>query len=428
MLRSKLAPEPLAPPEILPNNQIYWTKINQVIGNLANAYGFERLELPIAEREDLFIKRLKDYDDVANKEMYALESGNNDRMRLRPDFTSSIIKAYLENGLPTRPLPARLHAIGPLFYRNSEGNPWPNQIYHANFEIIGEKDPVIDAQLIQIFFSISKELGLKNLIAKINSVGCSVCRSNYQKAVANYYRHYEGELCGQCREQLSVGQPLKILSCAEPVCSRLSQEAPQIFDYLCHDCHNHLRDVLDFLDEVSIPYTLAPCLFKTSNYYTKTIFEIAPEDNLTAEAVAVGGRHDNLIAALGGENAPAVGIDVRLDNLFLLMKERNVKVNQRFHPLVFLVQLGNLGKKKSMILFERMRRSGLRIASSVACNTINSQLKAANQLGAQFVLILGQKEALDDTIIIRDIYSGIQETIPLEKIIKEIKKRIKLNK
>jgi len=428
MLRSKTTPEPLAPQGILPNNQVYWTKINQVISNLANAYGFERLELPIAEKEDLFIKKLKDYDDIADKGMYSLESGENSRMSLRPNFTPSIIRAYLESHSPAPSWPARLHTIGPLFYHNSDKSPWLNQIYHANFEIIGEKDPVIDAQLIQILFSIGRELGLKNLIAKINSVGCPSCRSGYQKSLANFYRRYENDLCGQCQEQLTAGWPLRILTCSEPVCSQLVQDAPRIFDYLCSECHNHLRDVLEFLDEVSIPYMLAPHLFKMSNCYTKTVFEILPEDNLTAEALAVGCRHDNLIAALGGESAPAIGVDVRLNNLFNLMEERKVKVNQRLHPLVFLVQLGNLGKKRSMILFERMRRSGLRVASSVACSTMTAQLRAANQLGAQFVLILGQKEALDDTIIIRDIYSGIQETVPLEKIIKEIKKRIKLNK
>jgi histidyl-tRNA synthetase len=203
-------------------------------------------------------------------------------------------------------------------------------------------------------------------------------------------------------------------------------EAPQIFDYLCNDCHNHLKNILEFLDEADIPYTLNPRLFRTSGYYTKTVFEVSPEER--EYPLAIGCRHDNLISALGGEDTPAVGIDIRLDSIVDFMKEEEIKVNQRLRPLVFLVQLGSLGKKKSFNLFEKLRRAGLRVASSVSCNTMSSQLNAANQLGAQFILILGQKEALDDTIIIRDIYSGIQESIPLEKIIKEIKKRIKLNK
>ncbi len=403
--------------DILPGDQIYWTKINQVIDNLASAYGFERLELPVAERNDLFVKKLKDY--VSEEEACIIgEKGS--KIRLRPDFTPSIIRAYLENDLVH---PTRLHAVGPLFCSNKEKKQWLDQFYHANFEIIGEKDSVIDAQLVQLFFSIGKDLGLKNLITKINSIGCSSCRPGYQKLLTDFYQNKEDILCEQCKSSLT-SNPFKLLSC--PECAELVAEAPQIFDCLCNECHNHLKNILEFLDEVEIPYVLNPYLFKASDYYTKTVFEISPEEKNCV--LATGNRHDNLISAFGGESTPAVGIDIRLDSIVDLMKEDKIKINQRLRPLVFLVQLGCLGKKKSLNLFEKLRRAGLRVASSVSCNTITSQLEAASQLNAQFILILGQKEALDETIIIRDIYSGIQESIPLEKIIKEIKKRIKLNK
>lgn len=414
--------------DILPNDQIYWTKVSQVIKDLASAYGFERLDLPIFEQNDLFVKKLKNCADFSEKEMCVLEKEGSDKLRLRPDFTPCIIRSYLENDLSDLPQPIRLHTIGPLFYRTEDKKKWLNQFHQASFEIIGEKDPVIDAQLVQFFFSIGKDLGFKNLIAQINSIGCLNCRPNYQKTLVNFYKNRREFVCDECKEYLPR-QVFKLFRCKNSKCAELIQEAPQIIDCLCSDCHNHLRNILEFLDEVEIPYNLNPYLFKSSDYYTKTIFEILPEENQnSANALAAGYRHDNLINALGGKSTPAVGVNIMIDNLIYLMKARDIKINQKLRPLVFLVQLGVLGKKKSFILFEKLRRSGLRVASSVSCNTIASQLDAASNLGANFILILGQKEALDNTVIVRDIYSGVQELIPLEKIIKEIKKRIKLNR
>ncbi|MFC1700979.1 histidine--tRNA ligase [Patescibacteria group bacterium] len=411
--------------DILYSNQAYWIKINQIIGNLADAYGFDRLDLPIVERDDVFFKKIKYYSDISEREMRISENGKSDKFRLRSDFTASIIRAYLESGLSFLPKPVRLHAAGPVFYNTGEKKEWMYQSDNASFEIVGEKDSVIDAQLIQLFFSISRDAGLKNLIAKINSVGCSDCRPNYKKLLVNFYKNREKDLCLKCRKQ-RLNNPINLLNCENPKCVELALEAPQIIDCLCNECHNHLKNILEYLDEVEIPYMLDPYLFKNSDYCTKTVFEMfsdAKQDNL--QALAIGHRHDDLIGAFGGVDTPAIGIDIRLSKMVDLMSQNCVKISQKIRPLVFLVQLGCLGKKKSLILFEELRMAGLRVANSVSCNTITSQLNAANRLGADFILILGQKEATDNTIIIRDVCSGIQELMPLEKIVKEIKKRIK---
>lgn len=411
--------------DILPEDQIYWEKIHSVIKNLADAYGFSRLELPIAEREDFFAKKLKGYADNNDNKIYTLQDANGSRLSLRPNFVPSIVRAYLENNLMNLPKPVRLHTAGVVFYGLNDKHKLFDQGYQASFEIIGEKDPVIDVQLIQLFFSMGKDLKIKNLVTQINSIGCARCRPNYRKALASYYKGRDGMLCSECRKWLPQN-PIKLLNCREHKCAKLATAAPQMIDCLCGDCHSHFRSILEFLDEVGIPYILSPYLFKNTDYYSKTVFEISVEgaQNVLVP-LAIGYRHDDLISALGGETAPAAGMDVRIDRIIDLMRTSNIKVNQKLRPLIFLVQLGDLGKKKSLILFEQLRRAGLRVASSVSYNTMTSQLKAANVLGARFILILGQKEALDETIIIRDVFSGIQELIPLKKTTREIKKRLK---
>ncbi len=411
--------------DILPVDQLYWEKIRQVIKDLGRAYGFERLDTPILEESNLFIKGTGPNTDIIDKEMYILRTRGGEYLALRPEFTPAIMRAYLESGLSSLPHPIRLYSIGPIFRYERPQKGRYRQSYQANFEIIGEKEAVLDAQLIQLFFSISRELSLKNLTVQINSIGCPVCRPAYRKKLVNFYRNRKKELCPNCQKRLKQN-PLRLLDCQESKCQRVAQEAPQIIDQLCDDCHNHFKSVLEFLDEINIPYILNPCLVRGLDYYTKTVFEIWPEGEEGRQiALAGGGRYDGLIKLLGGKDTPAVGFAIGLDRIVDLIKERDIKIPQRKRPLIFLIQLGDLAKKKSLKLFEELRQAGLEVASSFSRDTIKAQLKTADKLNARFTLILGQKEALDETIIIKEMTSGVQETVPLTRVIKEVKKRIR---
>jgi len=411
--------------DLLPEDQVYWEKVRQVVKNLAKGYGFGLLETPILEDVDLFIKGTGQYTDIVEKEMYNLKTKGGDKLALRPEFTPAVIRAYLENGLSRLPHPVRLCSLGPIFRYERQQKGRYRQSAQANFEVIGEKDPILDAQLIQLFFSISKDLGLKNLITQINSIGCPRCRPNYRRMLVNFYRSRKKYLCENCQKRVQQN-PLRLLDCKESKCCKIAEDAPQIVDNLCDDCHSHFRSVLEYLDEIEIPYILNPRLVRGLDYYTKTVFEIWPDDEEGRQiALAGGGRYDGLVKLLGGKDMPGVGFAIGLDRMVNLIQERGIKINTRIKPLVFLVQLGELGKKRSLRLFEELRQAGLGVASSFSCNTMKAQLKRADKLGARFALILGQKEALDETIIIRYMDSSSQETVPLNKVIAKIKKKLK---
>jgi len=411
--------------DILPEEQIYWDKIEQTIKNLADAYGFKLINTPILEDSELFIKGTGIYTDIVEKEMYSLRTKGGDKLSLRPEFTPAIIRAYLENGLSSLPHPVKLYSIGPIFRYERPQKGRYRQSYQANFEIIGEKDPILDAQLIQLSFSINNALGLKNLITQINSIGCTKCRPIYKKAIMSFYRKKKKELCNNCQKRYQQN-PLRLLDCKEKKCVQIAEQAPPIIDYLCEDCHNHFKNVLEYLDELEIPYILNSHLVRGLDYYNKTVFEIWPEDEKGRQiALAGGGRYDKLVKLLGGQDTPAVGFAMGLDRAVNQMEEKGVKVTLKSRPLIFLAQLGDLGKKKSLKLFEDLREAGLKTISSLSQNTITSQLKIANRLQVHFTLILGQKEALDNTIIIKDMLSGSQEIIPLEKVIDRLKKKLK---
>jgi len=411
--------------DILPEEQLYWEKVYQVICSSASIFEFGKIDTPILEEKDLFVKGTGLYTDIVEKEMYNLTTKGRDHLVLRPEFTPSIVRAYLENGLSSLPHPVKLFSVGPIFRYERPQKGRYRQAHQANFEIIGDQDPVLDAQLIQMFFFICKKLGLKKLITQINSIGCSECRPSYRKKLTAFYRSNKKDLCSDCQKRLKQN-PLRLLDCKNTKCISVSEEAPQIIDFLCNDCNEYFKNVLEYLDELEIPYALNSRLVRGLDYYTKTIFEVWPEEkNGRQIALCGGGRYDKLIKLLGRKDIPAVGFAIGLDRIINLMKEREIKIISKNKYSIFLVQLGDLGKKKALKLFEELQQAGLKTASSFSKNTIKTQLKLANKMQVRFSLILGQKEAIDESIIIRDMDSGSQEVVPLSRVVKEIKKRIK---
>jgi len=421
----KILQAPSGMPDILPEDQVYWERVKKAIRHLAEIYRFQYLETPLLEEVVLFEKTGKGIVNEPGKEVFLLRTGKGNRLALRPELRGGLIRSYLENELFQKTSPVKLFTLGPVFRYEKSFKNW-SQLFQANFEIVGEKDASADAQLIQMFFSLAKKnLGLKNLIVQISSIGCVKCRPNYRRALINSLRKSKKELCFNCQRD-SLRNPLRVLSCKNPECFQIKERLPQIIDYLCEECRTHFKNVLEYLDELEIPYILNPYLIQEANYSTKTVFEVRPEEWEGLEiSLGNGGRDDGLVKILGGQETPLVGFTLEVNRLVSLVKERKIKIASRKKPLVFLMQLGELGKKKSLKLFEQLRQAGIEVDASFGQDTLKAQLKKADKAEARFALFIGQKEALDETVIIKDRISGSQEVVPLKKIIKEIKKRIK---
>jgi len=417
--------------DILPQDQIYWERIRRVFKELAEDYGFERIDTPIIEDTALFIRGTGETTEVVEKQMYNFKTKGGDNLSLRPEGTPGVARAYIENGMTELPHPVKLYYFGPMFrYEHPQAGRY-RQFHHAGVEIIGGQEPVLDAQIIQFFLHFLRELGLKKAIVHINSIGCPECRPGFRRALVDYFRSRKQKICPDCQQRLKIN-PLRLLDCKEEKCQPIKINAPLILDYLCQQCHNHFKSFLEFLEELEIPYFLNQQLVRGLDYYTKTVFEIFPEQkkdesdsvSFLNSALGGGGRYDELIKVLGGRPTPSVGAALGIERVIALMKEQNVKINVRFNPKVFLVQLGDLGQRKSLKLFEELHQAGIVVVESMSKPSIKSQLKIADKIGAKFALILGQQEALDRSVIIRDMESGVQETIPRDRVVNEIKKRL----
>lgn len=412
--------------DILPEDQKYFQKIYDVCQSAANFYGFSKIDTPILEETALFEKGTGTNTDIVQKQMFTLRTKGGDYLTLRPEGTPAVARAYIQHGMANLPQPVKLWYWGPFFrYEHAQAGRY-RQFWQSGFEVLGEESPIIDFQIIQIFYNILKDLKLKNLIVEVNSIGDSRCRPYYKKILTSYFRSREYSLCSDCRRRLREN-PLRILDCKQEKCQQVLSQAPQTIDHLCEECHNYFKEVLEFLDEVELPYRLNPYLVRGLDYYTKTVFEIYQdsEEGKKQGTLAAGGRYDNLLKSLGGKPCPASGGASGVERIVNLLKVKELKFPRVHQPNVFFAQLGNLSKRKGIKLMENFRKEKILVAESFGRDSLKAQLARANNIGVRYTLILGQKEALEGEIILRDMISGKQEILKMDKVVREMKKRLR---
>lgn len=410
--------------DILPEDQKYYKRIYEVVSSIAEFYGFQKIDTPIVEETELFMKSIGATSDIVSKEMYTLKTKGGDSLSLRPEWTAPIVRSYIENGMQVLPQPLKLWYFGPCYrYERPQADRF-RQFWQFGFEVFGESNPVIDAQVIQIQYNILKELKLKNITVEVNSIGDSNCRPYYKKLLGNYLRSRESSLCGNCKKRFKENV-LRVLDCKDEKCQPIKTEAPQVLDHLCDECHSHFKEVLEFLDEIEVPYTLNPYLVRGLDYYTKTVYEIFQDSEETGKkALAGGGRYDRLVKLLGGKDTFACGGAVGVERIISLMKAQEILPSKEKDVQVFLAQLGSLAKRKSLKLLEEFRKAKIKVAESFGRDSLKVQLNRANKLGAKFTLILGQKEALEGVAIIRNMKNGKQDIVKLEKVVATLKKKV----
>lgn len=409
--------------DILPAEMKYWDFLLAKIKKVCENYGFSKIETPVLEQTDLYVRGVGKYTDIVEKEMYSFVTKGGDKISLRPEGTAGVVRSFIQEGMINLPRPVKLYYIGPMFrYERPQAGRY-REHHQFGFEMLGEDDPVRDAESILLLSRVCDELGIKKVI-NINSVGCPECRKVYKKLLVEYYEDRYSKLCQDCKRRLKAN-PLRILDCKEEKCIAVASGAPQIIDHLCTACHNHFRSVLEFLDELELEYVLNPGLVRGLDYYTRTVFEIWTDSaDARQGSLGGGGRYDNLVEELGGRPTACVGGALGLERIVLELQKKNIKIPEKGIVKLFVAQLGELGKKKSLKLFRDLEKINIKTGEGFGRGGLKAQLKAADDFGAEYALIIGQKEAIDNTVIIRDMRSGIQEIVDYGKIIKEIKKRI----
>lgn len=435
--------------DILPSDQPYWQYLRKKADELAGFYGFKQIDTPYLETTSLFRRSVGDVTDIVEKEMYSFIDQSGESISLRPEATASTMRAYIEHGMLNQPQPVKLCYWGPMFRHDRPQTGRYRQFFQFGAETIGEINPAVDAELIHLSYLFCKEIGI-DVEIQINSIGCHNCRPEYKKNLTAYYRRKKKGLCNNCQRRL-LKNPLRLLDCKEEQCQEYKEEAPQIVDWLCDECKDHFMKVLEYLDALSVPYSLNPFLVRGLDYYTKTVYEIYPVQGAAVavkepeviegevrpepeeekverrqEALGGGGRYDGLAELLGsGRETPACGFSLGMERIINRMRKLGIEPPAKKPTQLFLAQIGEQAKQKAFQLFEELRKEKLQVAQMFAKDSLKGQLEIADKLGVEYVLILGQKEVLEGTILVRDMEGGVQETVGFDKIIPEIKKKLK---
>lgn len=414
----------------LPERERAYAKIKDIFGALSSFYGFESITPSIMEevRPITSLQRAGFFEKV----LASCEVASGADFVLRPSGALGILRAYTRHKMNDLPHPLKFLFMGEVF-SGVRGSDNIRSSYECSLSMIGEEGPIAEAEIVQIIWKLLEKTGIDpaRLNVRLNATACNECRSSFRTPYLAYFRPRLYRLCKTCKHDFKKNQT-KILSCQEDSCRQMTQQAPQVLDYICEVCKKHLRGVLEFLDEMKIPYTLDGKFFKDGTLYSTLVFDIVLKTSETSEAgevkestrvLAEGGRLSKVGETLVGRRLDVASAAFDLGFLADTLFETPVLSPDK--PKVYLAQLGDLAKRKSLELLEALRSGDISVYESLGRDSVKSQLKVAERIGAEMALILGQKEALDNTIIVREIISGIQETIPQEKLVEFLKRKLK---
>lgn len=407
--------------DILPQEKAYWRYIEGKAVYLCQLYGYQPLNTPVFEDYQLFAHTAPDGADII-KEMYVFEDKSGQKLALTAEGTAPICRAYLEHGLFNLPQPVKLYYIIPAFrYERPQAGRY-RQHHQLGCEAIGDADPALDAEVIELMYRFLSSLGLSGLFIEINSIGCRKCQPGYVEALKKYYSPVRDRLCPDCKVRLARN-PLRLLDCKEVSCQEIITGAPKITDYLCSECQIHFQSVQKYLTALGITYQLNHRIVRGLDYYTRTVFEVKPEGKGVQIALGGGGRYDNLIEELGGKPTAAVGFAAGIERIIIALKNQNVIVPALPKPVAYVAYLGTQAKLEATKLVSRLRHQGIAAIQATGDKSLKSQLRQANSLDVKYTIIIGEKEVANETAVLRDMSSGEQETVPLSEVASLLEKR-----
>jgi histidyl-tRNA synthetase len=404
--------------DILPGEVELWQYIEKTARSLFEDFGFKEIRVPIMERTELFARSIGEDTDIVEKEMYTFPDRKGSLITLRPEATASVCRSYIQHKLYSTDPVQKYFTIGPMFRRERPQKGRYRQFYQLNAEIFGVDSPLVDVELIFMLVTLFSRLSVSDVTAHINSLGCPECRPAFKAVLTDFLTSSTGDLCSDCVRRKDRN-PLRVLDCKVPACREAMAHAPSIPDYLCPACSQHFETVKSTLTAMNVPFTIDKRLVRGLDYYTRTTFEIQTGSLGAQSAVAGGGRYDGLVKALGGPDTPATGFAVGFDRLAEITGlSRNDFIKT---PDIYLAALG---EKSLSLAFEwksALCLEGIKTEMDFGDKSLKSQMKRADRLGATHVLIIGDNEIKQGSVILRNMTTKEQISIPIEHVVENIK-------
>lgn len=399
--------------DVLPKDSYRWQFVEDVMRKESAAYGFKEIRTPVFEHTELFARGVGQTTDVVQKEMYTFDTKGGESVTLRPEGTAGAARAMLEHGLVNDSLPIKASYFVSCYRYEKPQAGRLREFHQFGLECYGTQSPVADAELICAAQSIFDRLGIKQLRLEINSIGCPTCRAEYHKALKEYFYGYKDELCETCNSRLEKN-PMRILDCKSPVCSKIAGGAPKITDYLCDECKEHFASVQKYLDAAGVEYTVNPTIVRGLDYYTKTVFEFVTDFIGAQGTVCGGGRYDGLIEELGGKHLPSLGFAMGIERLLMLMDKQGIEIPKPSTCDLYVAVMGESASLKSFEIIKAVRSCGLIAETDIVGRGLRAQMKYADKIGAKFSMVLGDNEIEQGKAVIKNMSSGEQTEIVLD--------------
>ena len=405
--------------DILPGEVERWRHVEDTARRVFESYGYAEVRTPILEREELFAKGTGASTDIVQKEMYSFTDKGEERITLRPEATPGIVRAFVEHALEQAlPVP-KLYCLGPMFRYERPQKGRYRQFHQLNVEVFGIEDPAIDAEILEMVWTLLERLSIKDVELVMNSVGCARCRPAFMQALLDALGDDVEKLCGDCQRRARTN-PLRIFDCKVAADQATIDRLPHAVDYLCEECRAHFDGVQRHLAAYGIPYRISHRLARGLDYYTRTTFEVLAGSLGAQNAVLGGGRYDGLVKELGGPDRVGIGFAAGLERLVLALPSTEA---QPAEADVFVAALGEDARDAALLLLRELRHAGLRALMDYEGRTLKTQLKRADRAQALYAAIVGQDELARGDVTLKDLRSGEQRTVPRGGIVDYLKGR-----
>ncbi len=408
--------------DILPKDVYLWHHIEDAARATAEAYAFKEIRTPVFEHTELFVRGVGDTTDIVNKEMYTFLDKGGRSITLRPEGTAGVARAFIENGLISEALPAKMYYFISAFRYERPQAGRLREFHQFGCELYGAASPAADAEVISLADTFLRSLGLKEVSLRLNSIGCKHCRAAYHAALKEYFRPHLSEMCADCNARFEKN-PMRMLDCKEEKCRMVTAGAPKILDFLCDDCKQHFEEVKRLLDETGIEYTVDPGIVRGLDYYSRTVFEFVTKAAGAQGTVLGGGRYDTLLEQMGTKPLPAVGFAVGMERLLMVIAAENAPVPQEKGVTCYLAGMDDETRKKAFTLATELRRAGISAETDLMDRSLKAQFKYADKKGARFVAVIGEEELAAGEAQVKDLKASSSERVKFEELCTYLKKK-----
>lgn len=400
--------------DVLPKDSYKWQFVESLMRSEADSFGFKEIRTPVFEHTELFRRGVGDTTDVVQKEMYTFDTKGGTSLTLRPEGTAGAARALLEHAIYNDGLPVKVYYLVSCYrYEKKQANRY-REFHQFGLETYGTASPAADAEMICAAQSIFDRLQIGDkLTLELNSIGCPKCRAKYYQALKDYFAQYTSQLCETCLSRLERN-PMRILDCKSPVCSKIAEGAPTVLDYICDDCREHFEGVKRLLDNAGVKYIVNPKIVRGLDYYTRTVFEFVTNSLGAQGTVCGGGRYDGLIEELGGQSLPSLGFALGIERLLALLDAEGVELPKPEQCGLYIAVMGENAQAKAFELLGQVRNCSIHAETDIVGRSLRAQMKYADKIGAKFSLVLGDNEIAENKAELKNMETGEKGKINLD--------------